>query len=64
MTRPALCIAFLAQHQAWKEYQRAVDHSMRLGEMTDEEILARQNYDAALTDWERASHTHQEALCA
>ena len=61
MNRPALCAAFLAQHEAWLEYQRAIDHSMRLGEMTDEEILARQNYDAALTDWERVTQPQQEA---
>lgn len=66
MNRPQPCVALLALRAAWLEYQRSIDLSMRRGEMTDDEILARQNYDAALTQIERVTQpqSQQEALCA
>lgn len=61
MTRPAQCAALAAVIHAWREYQVAVAVSDERGELTVDELVARQTYDTALAQFERANHTHQEA---
>jgi hypothetical protein len=58
---PPLCTALRDLIASWQEYQWALGYSESLGELTTEELLARQNYDTALAQFERANHTHQEA---
>ena len=61
MNTPALCTALRDLIDCWHEYQWAVGFSESRGELTTEELLARMNYDTALAQFERASHTHQGA---
>lgn len=61
MTRPEQCTALAAVIEAWREYQAAVGVSDARGELTVDELVARQTYDTALAQFERANHTHQEA---
>lgn len=61
MTLPQLCTALRQVIASWHEYQAAIGESDARGELTVDELVARQNYDTALAQFERANHPHQEA---
>lgn len=59
---PTLCTALLAVIESWREHQQAVGYSDSRGELTIEEVATRQNYEAALEQFEQATQTNtQEA---
>lgn len=54
MNTPPLCTALRELIASWRQYQWALGYSESLGELTTEELLARQTYDTALAQFERA----------
>lgn len=62
MIRPAVCTALITLTQTWPAHEAAVAEFDRVGELTMDEIAARQNHSAAREQFERATHTRpQEA---
>jgi len=62
--RPAVCTALITLTQTWPAHEAAVAESDRVGELTMDEIAARQNHSAAREQLERATQPRQEAACA
>lgn len=60
MKSPAVCTALITAIDAWRDYQQAVAYSDRRGELTVEELLARQTYEAAFAQLEQATQTNQQ----
>ncbi len=62
MTTPPLCTALITVIHTWRAHEAAVAESERVGELTMDEIAARQNHSAALEQLERAARNQvQEA---
>lgn len=59
--RPAVCTALITLIYTWRAHEAAVAESDRVGELTMDEIAARQNYSAARDQLARAIQPGKEA---
>jgi len=57
---PPLCTALITVIHTWRAHEAAVAESDRVGELTMDEIAARQNHSAAREQLERATQPRQE----